>query len=82
MSAEPEYEETKANVIANAELSNRLRANGDDTKKTFDHFKFVKLVSHTFLDSMERGVERDYQTWSYSMTSNKKETGNFATQNV
>jgi len=53
-----------------------------NTDQVFNYYKFVKLVPHIFIDKMESGHERDYQTWSYSLTSNKKESAAIYTQNV
>jgi len=39
----------------------------------YNYFKFLKLVPHVFVDATESGKERDYRTWSYSLTQNKKE---------
>ena len=46
------------------------------SEKVRNYFKFCKLVPHIFIDSTEGGHERDYETWSYSLTQNSKETDN------
>jgi hypothetical protein len=45
-----------------------------------NYFKFCKLVAHSYVDELDRGHERDFQTWQYSLTSNKKPNANRAIQ--
>ena len=59
LSSEPDYQQTREYVLSQVR---------EKDQKTYDYYKFVKLVSHTFVDSIEVGHERDYQTWSYSLT--------------
>lgn len=39
-------------------------------------------MPHVFVDATETGHERDYQTWSYSLTQNKKENPEIRSQQI
>jgi len=45
-----------------------------DTTDHFNYFKFCKLVAHSYVDELDVGHEKDYQTWQYSLTQNRKPT--------
>jgi hypothetical protein len=51
-------------------------------QESYNYFKFLKLVPHVFVDATETGHERDYQTWSYSLTQNKKENPEIRSQHI
>ena len=44
------------------------------SETVYNYFKFCKLVAHSYVDNLDAGHERDFQTWQYSLTQNKKET--------
>ena len=48
----------------------------------YNYFKFVKLVPHFFIDRTQSGHERDFETWSYSLTQNKKENPSVYSQHI
>ena len=52
------------------------------SEKVYNYFKFCKLVPHIFLDSTEGGHEKDYETWSYSLTQNSKEASSNLVLNI
>ena len=51
-----------------------------EERQLYNYFKFCKLVAHSYVDELDRGHERDFQTWQYSLTSNKKPNPNAAVQ--
>jgi hypothetical protein len=51
-------------------------------EKIYNYYKFLKLVPHVFVDATKSGHERDYSTWSYSLTQNKKENEEIRAQRI
>lgn len=43
-----------------------------DDAQFYNYFKFSKLVAHSYVDNLDSGHEKDFQTWQYSLTQNKK----------
>lgn len=51
------------------DLSTNSAASVDlDDPKTYNYFKFCKLVAHSYVDELDAGHEKDFQTWQYSLT--------------
>ena len=38
----------------------------------YNNYKFAVVVPHVFVDNMKQGQERDFTSYSYSFTQNKK----------
>lgn len=41
-------------------------------ERPYNYFKFCKLVAHSYIDELDVGHEKDFSTWQYSLTQNKK----------
>lgn len=53
-----------------------------ETPDHYNYFKFCKLVAHTYIDELQVGSERDYHTWQYSLTQNRKKNDYISHQYV
>ena len=43
-----------------------------EDKDHYNHFKYISVVPHIFVDSSEPGHEVDFRSYSYALTTNKK----------
>ena len=44
----------------------------EEEKDHYNHFKYVSVVPHIFVDTSVEGHEVDYRSYSYALTTNKK----------
>ena len=58
-------------VAADAEKNYQAILDNED-KEHYNHFKYISVVPHIFVDKSESDHEVDFKSYSYALTTNKK----------
>ena len=65
-------EHTKLDMVKGDAETNFQAILASEDKEHYNHFKYISVVPHIFVDTSEQGHEVDFRSYSYALTTNKK----------